>query len=48
MGYSRLQQVTEWLQLVTARYNRLASGYSELQQVTAGYRVVTLGYSRLL
>ena len=34
---SRLQQVTEWLQLVRAVYSRLPSGYSGLQQVTAGY-----------
>ena len=36
VDYSRLQQVTEWLLWVTARY-------SGLQQVTAGYRVVTVG-----
>ena len=47
VGYSRLQQVTEWLQGVTAGYNSIPSGYSGLQQVIAGYRVVTLGYSRL-
>ena len=34
VGYSRLQQVTEWLQGVSASYNRLPSGYSGLQQVT--------------
>ena len=38
VGHSRLQQVTEWLQWVTAGYR----GYSRL-----GYRVVTVGYSRL-
>ena len=42
-----LQQVTEWLQWVTAGYSKLPSGYSGLQQVTAGYRVVTVGYSQL-
>ena len=45
--YSRLQQVTEWLQWVRAGYSKLPSGYSGLQQVTASYRVVTVGYSRL-
>ena len=44
VGYSRLQQINEWLQWVTAVYSRLPSGYSGLQQVTAGYRVVTAGY----
>ena len=34
VGYSRLQQVTEWLQWFTAGYRRLTSGYSGLQQVT--------------
>ena len=43
MGYRRLEQFTEWLQWVTAGYNRLPSGYSGLLQVTAGYRVVTVG-----
>ena len=43
VGYSRLQQVAEWLQWVTAGYSRLPNGYSELQQVTAGDRVVTVG-----
>ena len=43
MGYSRLEQVTEWLQWVTAGYSRLPSGYSGLLQVTAGNRVVTVG-----
>ena len=47
VSYSRLQQVTEWLQWVTAGNSRLPSGYSGLQQVTAGYRVVTRGHSRL-
>ena len=47
MCYSRLQQVTEWLQWVTADNSRLPSGYSGLQQITASYRVVTVGYSRL-
>ena len=36
VGYSRLQQVTEWLQGVTGGYNRLPSGYRGLQQVTVG------------
>ena len=51
VGYSRLQQITVWLQWVTAGYSKLPSGYSELQQVTewlqrvkARYRVVTVGY----
>ena len=43
MGYSRLQQVTEWLRWVTAGYSKLSSGYSGLQQVAARYRVVTVG-----
>ena len=47
VSYSRLQQVTEWLQWVTAGYSRLPSGCTGLQQVTAGFRVVTVGYSRL-
>ena len=56
MGYSRLLQVTEWLQWVTAGYSRLQSGYSVLQQVTtagyhsrlpSGYSWVTAGYSKL-
>ena len=46
VGYSWLQQVTEWLQWVTAGYrklpsaagySRLPSGYNGLQQVTARY-----------
>ena len=45
-GYSKLQQVTGWLQWVTAGYSRLPSGYSGLNQVTAGYRVVTVGYTK--
>ena len=44
MGYSILQQVTEWLKGVTAGYWKLPSGYSGLQQVTEGYRVFTVGY----
>ena len=47
MGYSRLRQVTEWLQCVTAGYGRLPCSYRELLQVTTGYQVVTVGYSRL-
>ena len=43
MGYSSLQQVTEWLQWVTAGYSKLPSGYSGLQQVTSSYWVVTVG-----
>ena len=55
VGYSLLQQVTEWLQWVIAGYSKEPSCYSGLQQVTesyrvqqvtAGYRVVTMGYSR--
>ena len=38
VGYSRLQQVTVWLQWVTAGYSRIPSGYrvgySRLKQVT--------------
>ena len=34
VGYSSLQQVTEWLQWVTEGYSRLPSSYSGLQQVT--------------
>ena len=58
VGYRRLQQVTDWLQWVTAGYSMLPSGYSGLQQVTVGNRRlqqvtewlqwVTSGYSRLL
>ena len=40
LGDRRLQQVSKWLQWVTA-------GYSGLQHVTASYRVVTVGYIRL-
>ena len=50
VGYSRLQQVTEWLQWDKAGYSRLPSGYSGLQQVTAGTerkQCVIAGYSRL-
>ena len=47
MGYSRLQQVTEWSQWVTTGNSRLPSGYIGLQQVTAGFRVVTAVYSSL-
>ena len=50
VGYSRLKQVTEWLQWLqwdTAGYSRLPSFYSGLLLVTAGYRVVTVGYNRL-
>ena len=36
VGNSRLQQVTDWLQWVTAGYSRLPSGYSGLQQITVG------------
>ena len=36
MGYKRLQQVTEWLQLVKAGSSLLPSGYSGYQQITAG------------
>ena len=46
-GYSRLQQVIEWLQWVTGDYRWLPSGYCGLQLVTARYRVVKVGYSRL-
>ena len=38
-GYSRLQQVTQWLQWVTAGYSSSPSGYSGLQQVTTVYRI---------
>ena len=47
VGYSRLQQNTEWLQWLTEGYSSSPSGYSGLQQVTAGYRVGTVGYSWL-
>ena len=33
VGYSRLKEVTEWLQWVTAGHSRLPIGYSGLQQV---------------
>ena len=52
MGYSRLQQVTEWLQWVTAGYHRSPSGWSGLQQVTQQVtkwlQWVTASYSSLL
>ena len=44
VGYSRLQQVTEWLQCDTAGYSRFRSGYSGLQQVKTGFMS---GYSGL-
>ena len=44
VGYSRLQQVTEWLEWVTAGHTRLPSGYSGLQQVTEWFQLVTAGY----
>ena len=47
VGYSRLQQVTGWLQWVTAGYSRLPSGYSGLQHVTEWLQWVTAGYSLL-
>ena len=47
VGYSRLQQVTEWLQWVTAGYSRLPCGYSGLQQVTEWLERVRASYSRL-
>ena len=47
MGYIRLQQVTEWLQWVTAGYGKLPSKYCWLQQVPACYQVVTVCYIRL-
>ena len=34
VGYSRFQQVTEWLQGVTVGYRVVRVGYSRLQQVT--------------
>ena len=47
VGNSRLQQVTKWLQWVTAGFNRLSCRYSGLQQFTVGCRVFTAGYSKL-
>ena len=47
MGYSSLQQVTEWLQWVIENYSRLLSGHSRLKKVTVGHRVVTVCYSWL-
>ena len=51
VGYSRLQEVTEWIQwdsegyrVVTAGYSRLQHVTELLQQVTAGDRVVRVGY----
>ena len=51
VSYSRLQQVTEWLQWVIEGYRVVTAGYSRLQQFTewlqqirAGYRVVRVGY----
>ena len=38
-GYSGFQQVTDWLQWVTAGYSRIPSGYSGLEQVTAVYNM---------
>ena len=46
----RLEQVTEWLQLVTAGYSRLQQVTERLQWVTQGYSkygMVTVGYNRL-
>ena len=34
VSYSRLQEVTEWLQWYTAGYSRLPSGYIGLPHVT--------------
>ena len=52
VGYSRLQQVTEWLQCVRAGYSRLPSGYSglrsRLEKVIEWLQLVTAGYSRLM
>ena len=50
VGYNRLQQVTEWLQWVTAGcrgYRMVTVGYSWLQQVTEWLQWATAGYSRL-
>ena len=50
VGYSRLQQVTEWLMWITVGDSILPSGYSVLQQVTAvteWLQWVTAGYSEL-
>ena len=44
VGYSWLQQVTEWLQWVAAGYSKLPSGYSGLQQVTEWLQWVTAAY----
>ena len=44
VGYSRLLQVTEWLQWVTAGYNRLPSDYWGLQH---GYSKLPSGYTGL-
>ena len=47
VGYSglhRLQQVTEWLQCVSAVYSKLPSSYSGLQQVTEWLQWVTAAY----
>ena len=44
VGYSRLQQDTEWLQRVRAGCRVVTVVYS---MVTAAYRVVIVGYSRL-
>ena len=51
MGYSRLLQVTEWLQWVTAGCSRLPSdyrglqhGYSRLPSDYSGLQQVTTGY----
>ena len=45
VGYSKLQQVTELLQWITAGYSRLPSGYSGLPHVTEWLQWVTAGYS---
>ena len=44
MGYSRLQQVIEWLQWVTAAYRVVTVGYSRLPSVYSGLQQVTAGY----
>ena len=45
--YSRLQQVTEWLQWVTAGYRVVSVCYSGFQQVTTSYSRFLSGDSGL-
>ena len=47
VGYSRLQQITELLQWVTAGYRVVTVGYSRLPSGYGGLQWVSAGYSKL-